>query len=132
MGFSPWSDADLYKNALVRLFNLSECVECWNPTSGMAVAARFSVCRLIRVQQLVNNRWFALVDLIIVFTYGAVVTIWPQLGGWLLMLVLLPWLIRIISGRITFEKSVLIVPLALVVITAGIGVWAAYERQVAW
>jgi hypothetical protein len=48
------------------------------------------------------------------------------------VLVLLPWLIRIALGRITYEKSVLIVPLALIVITAGIGVWPAYDRQAAW
>ena len=84
------------------------------------------------MQQLVNNRWFALADLLIVSTYGAVVTIWPQLGGWLVVLVLLPWLIRIVSGRVTFDKSAFIVPLALIVITAGIGVWAAYDQQAAW
>ena len=84
------------------------------------------------MQQLVGNRWFALAELLIVFAYGAVVTIWPQLGGWLVVLVLLPWLIRIVSGRVTFEKSAFIVPLALIVITAGIGVWAAYDQQAAW
>jgi hypothetical protein len=84
------------------------------------------------MQQLVGNRWFALGDLLIVFAYGAVVTIWPQLGGWLVVFVLLPWLFRIVSGRVTFEKSVFIVPLALIVITAGIGVWAAYDQQAAW
>ena len=84
------------------------------------------------MQQLVGNRWFALAELLIVFAYGAVVTIWPKLGGWLVVLVLLPWLIRIVSGRVTFEKSAFIVPLALIVITAGIGVWAAYDQQAAW
>ena len=84
------------------------------------------------MQQLVDNRWFALAELLIVLAYGAVVTIWPQLGGWLVVLVLLPCLIRIVSGRVTFEKSAFIVPLALIVITAGIGVWAAYDQQAAW
>ncbi len=84
------------------------------------------------MQQLVGNRWFALAELLIVFAYGAVVTIWPKLGGWLVVLVLLPWLIRIVSGRVTFEKSAFIVPLALTVNTAGIGIWAAYDRQAAW
>jgi tetratricopeptide (TPR) repeat protein len=84
------------------------------------------------MQQLVNNRWFALADLLIVFAYGAVVTIWPQLGGWLIVLVMLPWLFRIVAGRLNIEKHAFIVPLALIVITAGIGVWAAYDRQAAW
>ncbi len=84
------------------------------------------------MQQLVGNRWFALAELLIVFAYGAVVTIWPQLGGWLVVLVLLPWLIRIVSGRVAFKKSAFIVPMALIVITAGIGVWAAYDQQAAW
>ncbi|MEE9188788.1 MAG: O-antigen ligase family protein, partial [Anaerolineales bacterium] len=84
------------------------------------------------MQQLVGNRWFALGDLLIVFAYGAVVTIWPQLGGWLIVLVMLPWLFRIVAGRLNIEKHAFIVPLALIVITAGIGVWAAYDRQAAW
>ncbi len=84
------------------------------------------------MQQLVNNRWFALADLLIVFAYGAVVTIWPYLGGWLIVLVMLPWLIRIVAGHLTIEKSAFSVPLALIIITAGIGVWAAYDRQAAW
>ncbi len=84
------------------------------------------------MQQLVGNRWFALAELLVVFAYGAVVTIWPQLGGWLVVLVLLPWLIRIVSGRVAFKKSAFIVPMALIVITAGIGVWAAYDQQAAW
>ncbi|MBE9473347.1 MAG: O-antigen ligase family protein, partial [Chloroflexi bacterium] len=79
-----------------------------------------------------NNRRFALADLIVVFAYCAVVTLWPQFGGWLVVILLLPWLIRIVSGRVTFEKSAFIVPLALIAITAGMGVWAAYDRQAAW
>ena len=84
------------------------------------------------MQQLVSNRWFALADLILVFTYGAVVTISPQFGGVLIVFALLPWLIRLASGRFTFERTAFVYPIALIVLSAGIGIWAAYDQQAAW
>jgi hypothetical protein len=57
------------------------------------------------MQLLVNNRWFCLTELIIVFTYGVFLTLQLQWGGWLATLILLPWLIRIGAGHVIIEKS---------------------------
>jgi O-antigen ligase len=84
------------------------------------------------MQQLVNHRWFALADLILVFTYGAAVTILPQLGGWLVILLLVPLGIRLASGNIACRSTILYILLALIAVTAGIGTWAAYDQQAAW
>ncbi len=84
------------------------------------------------MQQLVNNRWYALAELILVLTYGVVVTIRPSLGRRLIVSLLLPWLIRLAHRRVSFGKIVLVYPIALVIISAAIGVWAAYDRQAAW
>ncbi|MGB5844108.1 MAG: O-antigen ligase family protein [Anaerolineales bacterium] len=83
------------------------------------------------MQQLVNNRWFALSEFIFATAIGALILIQPQWGGWLVILILLPWLFRLISGRITFEKTAFVIPIGLIVITAAIGVWAAYDHQAA-
>ena len=57
---------------------------------------------------------------------------WPQLGPWPLILGLAPWAARLVlTGRL-FQRSLFDLPLALFVLTAGVAVWAAYDRQVAW
>ena len=84
------------------------------------------------MQQLVNNRWFILADLVLVFVYGAAVTISPQLGSWLIVLLLLPWSVRLVFGRFTIRSTTFYYPLVLIAATAGIGLWAAYDRNAAW
>jgi len=83
------------------------------------------------MRQLVSNRWFALAEFVFAAVIGAVIVLQPQWGGWLVILVLLPWLFRLISGRITFEKTALVIPITLIIITAAIGVWAAYDQPTA-
>ena len=84
------------------------------------------------MQQLVSNRWFELADLVLALACGAVLYFYPQVGGWVIIIALLPWLIRLASGKFTFERTFFVFPLALFVITAAIGVWAAYDHQAAW
>ncbi len=84
------------------------------------------------MQRLVNHRWFALADLILAFAFGAAATILPQFGGWLILFLLVPLGIQMVSGSFTYRNTGLYFALALIVITAGIGVWAAYDRQAAW
>ena len=83
------------------------------------------------MRQLVRSRWFSLADLILACLCGLLVFIWPQVGGWLILIALLPWLVRLLSGSKPFERSGFEIPLTIFIITAGIGVWAAYDRQAA-
>ena len=84
------------------------------------------------MQQLVSNRWFSLADLILVLACAAVLYFWPQLGGWLIIIALLPWLTRLAGGRFILEKTLFVFPLVLFILAAGMGVWAAYDQQAAW
>ncbi len=77
-------------------------------------------------------RWAELVFL------GAVVSsaVWyawgVRAGPWPLLLAGLPWLAAARFGRWTWRPTRFEAPLALFVLTALIGVWAAYDRDVAW
>jgi O-antigen ligase len=83
------------------------------------------------MQQLFSNRWFALAEFISVLIISALIVMQPRWGSWLVILILLPWLSRLIFGLLTFERTVLVIPIALFIITAVIGVWAAYDQQAA-
>ena len=83
------------------------------------------------MQQLFSSRWFALAEFTSVLIISALIVSQPQWGSWLVILVLLPWFARLIFGRLTFERTALVIPIALFLITAVIGVWAAYDQQAA-
>jgi tetratricopeptide (TPR) repeat protein len=56
----------------------------------------------------------------------------PQAGPWPLVLALPPWLARLVlTGRLS-RRTPFDVPLLLFLLMAGVGVWAAYDRQAAW
>jgi hypothetical protein len=84
------------------------------------------------MSQLVNSRWFSLTDIVLVWTCGVVLFIWPQVGGWIIIITLLPWLIRLVAGNLPFERTGFEFPIIVFIVTAGVGVWAAYDRGAAW
>ena len=81
------------------------------------------------MQQLFSNRWFALAEFAYAVIISSVIFMCPQWGSWLVILVLLPWLAHLVFGRISFERTAFVIPIAIFIITAGIGVWAAYDQQ---
>jgi O-antigen ligase len=83
------------------------------------------------MQQLANNRWFALAELIFTISLGALIVLQPKWGAWLGVLVLIPVLLRLLSGRTVLKLPLFIVPVGLVLITAATGVWAAYNQEAA-
>jgi len=83
------------------------------------------------MQQLVSSRWYALAEFICATVIGFIILFQPRWGGGLVFLILLPWLIRVLLGGITFERTSMVIPFALIIITAIIGIWAAYDRPLA-
>ena len=83
------------------------------------------------MQQLVSSRWYALAEFICATVIGFIILFQPRWGGGLVFLILLPWLIRVLLGWITFERTSMVIPFVLIIITAIIGIWAAYDRPLA-
>jgi len=84
------------------------------------------------IRRIIESRWFSWADLISVLLCGALSYGWPALGGWPLLIALLPWGGRLIAGRFPYQRTRFDLPLAVFLITALSGVWAAYDRESAW
>ena len=80
----------------------------------------------------VNRRWYAIAELGLVFTCGAMMMVLPEASGWLLLISLLPGLGRLLAGVFPFKSTPLDLPMAFFLITACAGVWVAYDRNAAW
>ncbi|MFN2291509.1 MAG: O-antigen ligase family protein [Anaerolineae bacterium] len=77
-------------------------------------------------------QWLPYFELACVTAAGALWYIFPEAGPWPLILALPPWLARLVwSGQLT-RRTPFDLPLLLFLLTAGVGVWAAYDRTVAW
>ena len=83
------------------------------------------------MERLVSSRWFPLADLILVLASGLIWMIWPAVGGWSILIALLPWAVRLAAGIFPFQKSILDLPIIAFLLTAGMGVWAAYNQEAA-
>jgi hypothetical protein len=77
-------------------------------------------------------RWFAYMDLACVALAGGLWYAFPQAGAWPLALAVVPWGARYFLAGWFTRRSLFDLPLVLFVFTAGLGVWAAYDRGVAW
>jgi putative inorganic carbon (hco3(-)) transporter len=85
-----------------------------------------------RMKQIVNSRWFPVLDL---FCASAASLTWflrPELSWWLLLLALLPWFIRTAAGYFPFKRTPFDLLLLIFLITAGLGVWVSYDTPGAW
>jgi len=76
--------------------------------------------------------WLPYVDLGCAAAAGALWYAWPQLGPWPLALVLAPWALRwLLAGRPS-RHTLLDLPLLFFLVTAAVGVWAAFHPETAW
>lgn len=84
------------------------------------------------LRHIVNSRWFVLADMILILLSGAIWLTGPEIGPWVILIALVPWGIRLISGRLPFQRTPLDGLVAVFLITAWVGYWAAYDRTTAW
>jgi O-antigen ligase len=76
--------------------------------------------------------WLPYLDLACATAAGGLWYTFPAVGPWPLVLALAPWLVRgVLTGRPS-RRTAFDLPLSLFLLTAGLGVWAAYDRPVAW
>lgn len=84
------------------------------------------------IKGLVNNRWFALADLMLVSISIVLWELFPQRPWLPLVMALFPWILRLVARKFPFHRTFFDLPLLIFMMTAGIGVWVAYNRDIAW
>jgi O-antigen ligase len=80
------------------------------------------------LRHLVEDPWFSSVRL------GAVVVAWALWAwnpswGWTVALALAPWLFQVLAWKPSFRPTFLDTFLVLFLLTAGVGLWAGYDRD---
>jgi hypothetical protein len=84
------------------------------------------------LRQLVDNRWFALTDLFLVMMSTAAWMLIPQFGIAFSLMALLPWVLRFLAGYAAFQRTPFDWLIAIFLVTAWCGYWAAYDKSAAW
>ena len=84
------------------------------------------------ISKVVNSRWFSLFELVCVASSGFIWFTFPQVGWWPLVPALVPWLVRLADGRFPFKRTAFDLPIFIFTLTAGLGVWIAYDPSAAW
>src|SRR5512133_2350236 len=83
------------------------------------------------LQKFIDSRWFALSEILLVLASGMILYMWTSVGGWSLILPLLPWCARFISGQLPFRQTTFDWLILIFVMTAAVGYWAAYDKKAA-
>lgn len=79
----------------------------------------------------VENRWFKLIELALVALGGIIWYLRPEWAAWPLLIVLLPWILRLLAGGIPFQRTALDLAMAIFLATMLIGLWASYDPAAA-
>jgi hypothetical protein len=83
------------------------------------------------LRQLIDNRWFALADLLLVMTSAAAWMLIPRAGIGFSLIALLPWVIRFLAGQRPFQRTPFDWLILIFLVTAWVGYWAAYDKSAA-
>ena len=83
------------------------------------------------MRQTVDNRWFALTDLLLVIMSATAWVLIPRLGIWFSLIVFLPWVLRFLAGHLPFQRTPFDWLIAIFLATAWISYWAAYDKSAA-
>lgn len=63
---------------------------------------------------------------------AAIWIIFPETGVWALLVGIAPRSIRLLAGRFPIRRTPFDIPIFILLFTAGISVWTAYDPQAAW
>ena len=83
------------------------------------------------LRQLVESRWFALTDLLLVMVSAAVWMVIPQFGIGFSLIALLPWVLRFLAEKLPFQRTPFDWLIAIFLATAWVGYWSAYDESAA-
>lgn len=81
--------------------------------------------------KIVDRPWFALVEFVLALSCGVTWFLYPQASWFPLILALLPWGIRLVAGRPILAGRGLDLASLAILLSAAVGVWAAYDRGTA-
>ena len=84
------------------------------------------------MRHLVDSRWFALTDLLLVSVSAAAWMLIPRFGIAFSLIAFLPWILRFLAGAFPFQRTPLDWLITIFLITAWVGYWAAYDKSAAW
>jgi hypothetical protein len=84
------------------------------------------------LRRLVDNRWFALTDLLFVMMSAAAWMLIPRFGIGFSLIALLPWVLRFLVGHLPFQRTPFDWLIAIFLVTAWVGYGAAYDKSAAW
>jgi hypothetical protein len=84
------------------------------------------------LRQLVDNHWFAITDLLLVSLSAVAWILIPRFGIGFSLAALLPWVLRSLAGHLPFRRTQFDWLIAIFLVTAWVGYWAAYDKSAAW
>jgi len=84
------------------------------------------------LRQLIGNRWFAIIDLVLVMLSAVAWMLIPRLGIGFSLIAFLPWVLRFLAGYPPFQRTPFDWLIAIFLVTAWVGYWAAYDKSAAW
>ena len=83
------------------------------------------------MRRLIENRWFPIAEFVLVLACGTILYLHPSWGVWMILIAFLPWVGRIAAGRFPYQRTVFDIPIFIFLLTALVGVWAAYNSAAA-
>ena len=80
-------------------------------------------------KRFIQSPKFQYVDMVCAAIAGLLWSFYGQVGWWPLLIALTPWLIRLFLGESPVQRTPFDLAMIIFLIMAGVGVWAAYNRE---
>jgi putative inorganic carbon (HCO3(-)) transporter len=84
------------------------------------------------LRETLTSDWFARLDLLLVIASGVAWMFFPDYAGASpLLLLLLPWVLRLVGGQFPFRRTKLDWLMLIFLVTTWVGYWASYDKSAA-